>query len=186
MLFSIKWVSVRVIAKLCTVFQTRVITKTKQLGKSHEFCGGRRCFSYCSWPPIQQKNRLLIGLNCILLCLNNSGQIAKLLFVKRKIWKTKVAPAPHLKVSLKAWKKDDFRVTWKILLLVMRIGIKLPWAATYYHYDLAALFETFRHIDEMTWWNFGHTLTLSKDWLFFHLLYLLLLRKWNTIVNWAC
>ena len=34
-------------------------------------------FSYCSWPPIQQKSRLLIGLNCILLCLNDSSQIAK-------------------------------------------------------------------------------------------------------------
>ena len=41
-------------------------------GKSHEFCGGRHCFSYCSWPPVQQKSRLLIGLNCILLCLSNS------------------------------------------------------------------------------------------------------------------
>ena len=59
-------------------FRTRVITKTKQLlGKSHKFCGGRHCFSYCSWPPVQQKSRLLIALNCILLCLNNSSQITK-------------------------------------------------------------------------------------------------------------
>ena len=28
-------------------------------------------------PPVQQKSRLLIGLNCILLCLSNSSQIAK-------------------------------------------------------------------------------------------------------------
>ena len=61
----------------CFNFETRVITKTKQLGKSHEFCGGRHCFSYCSWPPGQQNSRVLIGLNCILLCLNNSSQIAK-------------------------------------------------------------------------------------------------------------
>ena len=27
--------------------------------------------------PVQQKSRILIGLNCILLCLNNSSQIAK-------------------------------------------------------------------------------------------------------------
>ena len=33
--------------------------------------------SAISWPPVQQKSRLLIGLNCILLCLNNSSQIAK-------------------------------------------------------------------------------------------------------------
>ena len=51
--------------------------KTKQLGKSREFSGGRHCFSYCSWPPVQQNIRLLIGLNCILLCLNNNSQIAK-------------------------------------------------------------------------------------------------------------
>ena len=75
--FSIKWALIWVIAELCTVFQTRVITKTKQSGKSHEFCGGRPCFSYCSWPPAEQKSRLLIGLNCILHCLNNSIQIAK-------------------------------------------------------------------------------------------------------------
>ena len=66
---------------MCTVFQTRVITKTKQLGKSHEFCGGRHCFSYCSWPPVQQKSRLLIGLNCIIFYLNNSSQIAKKFFI---------------------------------------------------------------------------------------------------------
>ena len=45
----------------------------------------------------------------------------------------------------------------------MRIGIKLPYAATYYHYSLSALFETFEHID-------------LKDWLFFHLLHLLPVR----------
>ena len=28
--------------------------------------------------PVQQKSCILIGLNCILLCLNNSSQIAKL------------------------------------------------------------------------------------------------------------
>ena len=28
-------------------------------------------------PPVQQNSRLLIGLNCILLCLSNSSQIAK-------------------------------------------------------------------------------------------------------------
>ena len=27
---------------------------------------------------VQQKRRILIGLNCILLCLNNSSQIAKI------------------------------------------------------------------------------------------------------------
>ena len=27
--------------------------------------------------PVQQKSRILIGLNCILLCLNKSSQIAK-------------------------------------------------------------------------------------------------------------
>ena len=27
--------------------------------------------------PVKQKSRLLIGVNCILLCLNNSNQIAK-------------------------------------------------------------------------------------------------------------
>ena len=53
------------------------MTKTKQLEKSHEFYGGRHCFSYCSWPPVQQKSRLLIGLKCILHCLNNSSQVAK-------------------------------------------------------------------------------------------------------------
>ena len=26
------------------------------------------------WLPVQQKSRVLIGLNCILLCLNNSSQ----------------------------------------------------------------------------------------------------------------
>ena len=62
-----------------TVFQTKVITKTKRLRKSHEFCGGRHCVSYCSWPSVQQKSCLLIGLNCILFCLNNSSQIAKYL-----------------------------------------------------------------------------------------------------------
>ena len=51
--------------------------KTVNLGKSHEFCSGRHCFSYCSWSPVQQKSHFLIGLNCILLCLNNSSQIAK-------------------------------------------------------------------------------------------------------------
>ena len=51
--------------------------QNNQLGKSHEVCGGRHCFSYCSWSPVQQKSRLLIGLNCIPLCLNNSSQIAK-------------------------------------------------------------------------------------------------------------
>ena len=30
-----------------------------------------------SWPPFQRKSRLLIGLNYILLYLNNSKQIAK-------------------------------------------------------------------------------------------------------------
>ena len=29
--------------------------------------------------PVQQKSRILIGLNCILLCLNNSSQITKML-----------------------------------------------------------------------------------------------------------
>ena len=53
--------------------------ETKQLRKSHEFRGGRPCFSYCSWTPVQQKSkcRVLIGLNCILLCLNNSSHITK-------------------------------------------------------------------------------------------------------------
>ena len=77
--FSIKWTLIWVITELCAVFQTGVITKTKQLGKFHEFCGSRHCFSYCSWPPIQLKSRLLIGLSYILLCLNNSSQITKLL-----------------------------------------------------------------------------------------------------------
>ena len=31
------------------------------------------------WPNVQQKCGVLIGLNCILLCLNNSSQITKLL-----------------------------------------------------------------------------------------------------------
>ena len=31
------------------------------------------------WPPVQKKCGVLIGLNCILLCLNNSSQITKLL-----------------------------------------------------------------------------------------------------------
>ena len=31
--------------------------------------------------PVQQKSRILIGINCILLCLNNSSQIAKKLYV---------------------------------------------------------------------------------------------------------
>ena len=44
---------------------------------------GPHCFSYCSWPPIQRKSRLLIGLNCILLCLNNNSQIAKLVLGTR-------------------------------------------------------------------------------------------------------
>ena len=35
---------------------------------SHEFCGSRHCFSYCFWPPVQQKGSLLIGLNYILFC----------------------------------------------------------------------------------------------------------------------
>ena len=35
------------------------------------------CFGYCSWPHVQQKSRLLIGLNRILLRLNNSTQITK-------------------------------------------------------------------------------------------------------------
>ena len=29
-------------------------------------------------PPVKQKSRVLIGLNCILLCLNNSSQISKI------------------------------------------------------------------------------------------------------------
>ena len=28
------------------------------------------------WPNVQQKCGVLIGLNCILLCLNNSSQVA--------------------------------------------------------------------------------------------------------------
>ena len=47
------------------------------IGKSHEFCGSHHCFSYYSWPPDQQKSRLLIGLNCTLLGLKNNSQIAK-------------------------------------------------------------------------------------------------------------
>ena len=31
------------------------------------------------WPNVQQKCGVLIGLNCILLCLNNSSQITMLL-----------------------------------------------------------------------------------------------------------
>ena len=31
------------------------------------------------WPNVQQKCGVLIGLNCILLCLNNSSQITKFL-----------------------------------------------------------------------------------------------------------
>ena len=38
---------------------------------------GHYCFSYCSWPPVQQKGRLLIGLNRILFCFNKSSQIIK-------------------------------------------------------------------------------------------------------------
>ena len=34
-------------------------------------------FGYCSWPAIQQKSRLLIGLNRILLCLNNSSHFSE-------------------------------------------------------------------------------------------------------------
>ena len=37
----------------------------------------RTLFSYCSWPPVQQKSRLLIGLNRVLFCFNNSSQITK-------------------------------------------------------------------------------------------------------------
>ena len=63
----------RVIAEWCTVFQTKVTAKTKQAGKSHKFCGGRHCFRYCSWPLVQQKSCLLIGLNCILYLNDNSN-----------------------------------------------------------------------------------------------------------------
>ena len=51
--------------------------KNNYSGKSHESCGERYCFSYCSWPPVQQKSRLLIGLNRILFCFNDSSQITK-------------------------------------------------------------------------------------------------------------
>ena len=30
-----------------------------------------------AWPPVQQKSHLLICLNCLLHCVNNSSQIAK-------------------------------------------------------------------------------------------------------------
>ena len=82
------------------VFPGDFITKVKQINNQSfnfdvEFCrpvltlqsdppsasfesyGGRFCYSYCSWPPVQQKSRLLIGLNVILVCFNSSNQITK-------------------------------------------------------------------------------------------------------------
>ena len=41
---------------------------------------GFHYFIYCSWPPVQQSSRLLIGLSRILLCLKNSSQITKQVF----------------------------------------------------------------------------------------------------------
>ena len=48
------------------------------------------------WPNVQQKCGVLIGLNCILLCLNNSGQItAKLLLDQHAFLVIKLRSSLH-------------------------------------------------------------------------------------------
>ena len=53
-------------------FSNQSYNDNKTARKSREFCGGRHCFRYCSWPLVQQKSPLLIGLNCILYLNDNS------------------------------------------------------------------------------------------------------------------
>ena len=58
----------------CILFFKRKLQRKQNnyLRKLYEFFGGRHCFCYCPWPLVQQKNRHLIGLNCIIIHFMNS------------------------------------------------------------------------------------------------------------------
>ena len=53
------------------------------------------------WPPVQQKSRLLIGLNCIIPCLNNSSQIGNMPKLAKNETKFQISYLSHTSVIRK-------------------------------------------------------------------------------------
>ena len=76
--FSIKWALISVIVELCSAFQTRVITKTKQLFRKISWILWRSpLFQLLFLATRSTKESSFDWFKLLLLCLNNSSQIAK-------------------------------------------------------------------------------------------------------------
>ena len=90
-------------------------------------------------------------------------------------WRSQFLPKCYIKKSWKIfWGQGEVRkMSGKLI-----VEKKWPPCSSvemcfmfYYHFDLSALFRSFGRVDLITRRNFNNKLSLSRDWLFFHLLY---------------